>query len=260
MVRECKRCGALNEDVLENCVICAAILPRSVTAESRIRIDRRGIFTRGTDFVRYAMPLFIAEWIAYIILSPFQINIFFNKLYPFYDAQTNIVNDAKIASVIPNLQFILLGLIVISLVAFALMMKGFSMMRIIDSEYKTGMTGTYFLFFGLIILVPGTMLTLNVMQGYTQALSISANTPFIYGHYIPLLEGVGLLLFGGFIAVIGYIMVCLTIYKLGARFNSGPVKIGALFLFLISFLGGIILFFSMRSLKSKILGVKEELP
>ena len=37
---------------LENCVICAAILPRSVTAESRLRIDRRGIFTRGMDFIR----------------------------------------------------------------------------------------------------------------------------------------------------------------------------------------------------------------
>ncbi len=260
MVRECKRCGALNEDVLENCVICAAILPRSVTAESRIRIDRRGIFTRGTDFIRYAMPLFIAEAIAYIILSPLQINVLFDMGQPYYDASTNVVYYAKIASVMHPLQYVLIGLIVASMIAFILMMRGFTMMRVIDSEYRTGVTGTYFLLVGLFILILGTMFTLDIVYGYTSALSVSTHSYYIYGHYIKLIEGVTLLVFGGFMAIIGYVMVCLTIYKLGSRFNSGAVKVGAIFLFLVSFIGGIILFFSLKGLKSKILGVREELP
>ncbi len=267
MVRECKRCGALNEDVLENCVICAAILPRSVTAESRIRIDRRGIFTRGLEFLRYSMPLFIVEAIIFIIISPFNFNLFFNGFSPYYNISTNGVNYGAIANSLPMLENILIVMIGLSIVAFLLMRKGFSMMRIIDSEFRTGVTGTYLLFVGFILLIPGTIVTLQIIKGYVDTLaaeSVAHNgtvyflTNYLYGHYLVLAGGVALDILGGIIAVIGYVMVCLTLYKLGTRFNYRPVKVGALLLFLISFLGSIVLMFSLRNLRSKILGVKEE--
>ena len=253
MVRECKRCGALNEDVLENCVICAAILPRSVTAESRIRIDRRGIFSRGIDFIRYAMPLFIVEEILYIVVSPFQVNLLFDKFSPYYSS--GVVDSSKLASSIPLLSYTLIAMIAISIVAFILMRKGFSMMRIIDSEYKTGVTGTYLLFVGLIILIPGTLETLGVIHGYSAS---GFALSYLSSNYLTLIGGAALLILGGIFAFIGYVMVCLAIFKLGARFNYGPVKIGGVLLFLLSFLGGIVLLFSLRTLRSKILGVKEE--
>ena len=255
MVRECKRCGAINEDVLENCVICAAILPRSVTAESRIRIDRRGIFTRGMDFLRYAMPLIIIEEILYIVASPFQVNLLFNTFQPYYNPTTVTIDGPKLASQMPMLEYTLIGMIVISIASFVIMNRGFSMIRIINSEYRTGVTATYILFVGLVLLIPGAIVTLSFLNSYS---ATQFSLAYLSGHYITLVGALALVILGGLIGLVGYIMACLTVYKLGARFNYGPVKIGAVLLFLLSFLGAIILLFSLRTLKAKILGVKDE--
>lgn len=243
MSKECVECGAICDDTLERCPICASDLPRSLVSETRIKMDRKKIFLTGMKQVRYALLGLIIEAIIYGVFTPISIGLISHGFSSIYSA--GVFHPSFTSHLLISLRYVIIAVVVTGIAVAIVLRMGFANMTLVDSSYRNGSTGSLLEAAGLIILIPGVFITLGTISSLSlKYFSASAFGSLASNIYV----GAALLVLGGVLLLVGAVMVASALYKLGSQFDNGIVKIGAVFYFILGFIGTILLFFGFSSI------------
>lgn len=246
MSKECAECGAISDDTYERCPICAADLPRTVVSETRIKMDRRKVFLLGLNQIRFGVLGLIIQAVLYILLA-LHYSIFTSGYSQFYSNGT--FHASATEDMLNYLRMGALGAIVIAMVVALIVREGFSNLSLVNNTYAIGKTGSFLEFVGLLLLLPGTYLTLSSLASISGA----------YFHYSAFLAvqsdleiGLFFTIAGMLFGLAGLVMAATAMVRLGVQFGSNSVRVGGFFYFLVSVLGAIILFFGISRIMKKV--------
>lgn len=246
MSKECAECGAISDDTYERCPICAADLPRTVVSETRIKMDRRKVFLLGLNQIRFGVLGLIAQAVVYILLA-MHVGIFTSGYSNFYSNGTFHASYSEDA--LNYLRGGVLGVIVIAMAVALIVREGFSNLSLVNNTYAIGKTGSLLEFIGLLLLLPGTYLTLSslaTLSGgyfhYTVLTAVQSN----------LETGLFVLIAGALFGLVGLVMAATAMVRLGVQFGNSTVRVGGFFYFLFGLLGAIILFFGISKVMKKV--------
>ncbi len=142
--------------------------------------------------------------------------------------------EIYLASLLPG---IIIGLIGALLYLYYLW-KGFSLMEKIVSFTSSGKTG-------VILVAIGTILSSSIFPvSYAFFLSPNMNfEPLMF--YVLILSIIGILSF------IGLILIAITLFKLGERYDSTIIKAGAILFIFLGIVGAILLYIGFKDVENK---------
>lgn len=248
MSKSCPNCGFENPDNVAKCQVCGNDLPvfENVNPSSGGG-NMKNLILHGLKEINLAMIFIILSFVvSVVILSAIAGRFEISGFFLFGGITDTSINTSSVSTILEYSSIILIVSSIITLVSVYLMRSGFSSLSSVNMRFGTGRTGTTLWFIGYIMVVVGYIAILEVF--YTAA---AGNSPGAVGYAI--LAAIFLLI-GGLMALIGVIMACIGLFRIGSIFNQDTSKIGAILLFLISFVGAILLFFGTRSIIRKVEG------
>lgn len=247
MSKECAECGAISDDTVERCPICASDLPRSVVSETRIKMDRRKVFLTGLNQIRFGVLGLLVQVALIAIVAPAGFDTLtsgFSNLYV-----NGVLKASYTAGIFDNFKFVAIGLIIIGMIVAFALRAGFSNLSLVNDTYEIGKTGAQFEIAGLFILIFGSYIMLSSMS--TWSLGLFHFT--VLTQILSNLElSAAILIIGGLLGIVGLVMSATALIRIGVQFGSSTVRIGGILYFIIGFLGSIVLYFGLTKIMKRV--------
>ncbi len=118
--------------------------------------------------------------------------------------------------------------IIIIVIVYVELLSGFKLLKESNPEYNIGLTGVYAILLGAVILFIGGVI-----------------------FFVIPISGALIILVGGVISILAEILIAVGLFRLGSDAGNGLMEVGAILVFIISFIGWILVYISIGEIKER---------
>ncbi len=260
MAKYCPKCGYKNDDDAQNCASCMAPLAESgnippETPENNRKYLQALIYLRYYTIIGF-VSLVVGIIINYVFLRSFSYGYLVGPLGAAFGGVT--LNTSSVSGLIAYSEIALTVSAVLTIIGFFMLYRGFTSLKVLDPQFSTGRTGTILEMVGMVLVVLGTLGLLATVLPNVNLGNTTATSTLVQSELGALLGLAFLILAAAIILLVGIIMALIGIFRVGSRFDSTVVKVGAVLTVFLGIIGTILLFIGFSEIINKLRRNTEE--
>lgn len=254
MAKFCPKCGYKNDDDAQTCISCGAPLADSgiippESPENNKKYLQSMIYLRYYTIVGF-VSLVAGIVINYVFLKTISYGYFVGPLGAAFGGAS--LNTSNVTGLIAYSEIALAISAILTIIGFFMLFRGFSVLKTLDAQFSLGRTGTILEMVGMVLVVLGTIGLLTVVLPLVNLGSSSSAATLAQSDLGALLALAFLVLAAAIVLLVGIIMVIIGIYRVGGRFDSTVVKVGAILTVFLGIVGTILLFIGFTEIINKL--------
>lgn len=240
----CPECGFANDDDAKTCTFCRTSLvltdSNSQDAGAHDKTYLQGIMDLRNYTILGFISLIVGIAVNYVTLKTFSYDYLVGPLGTAFGGAS--LNTADLSTALVYSELALAASSILSIIGFYLLFRGFGILKALSLDFSVGRTGATLEISGMGLLLLGVIGLLAILLPVINLGNSSAATTLAQSELGSILGIVILLFIALLLLLVGVIMVLIGIYRVGVRFDSSLVQVGAVLTFFLGIIGTILLF------------------